>query len=176
MTTIGTIIRTHTGPARVVVMVPADARTNGESYLTQAVAGGSVPATVAPAVQASAGGQSGSSGNDSGTTTTASTQAAVQSVFVVDPHALSGNAQSSDGQGDPITQPDNASSADKSDGTSSATVTSDQKAAQKAEDNKQAHHWEPSGSAKIAALYRSTEQLNGGNDTTAKADHVTIYG
>ena len=168
MTTIGNIINTHTGPARVVVMLPAAAKTDQQSYsqaLTQAVAGGLVSVPGAnPAGSQQPGGQTPSSSSDS---PAISTSAAVQSVFVEHPQAMGAPEMSANLSG---AQGQSGSSFGGNSDTSSQDdgQTGDQNKSQ-SQTQAQAHSkWEPTGLAKVSALYRHTGKI--ADDHSAKLD------
>lgn len=176
MTTIGTIITTHTGPARVVVMVPGGTRPDGQDYnqaLTQAVANGSA---VAAGVPLSAAQQSDNGQNNTTTTAPApspvTSQPAMQAVFVLDPHAMTASPDSSSSSGD-------QSGKDNTDGQQTGTKDQTRSAdGSTGPDGKP--HWQPSGLAKITAMYRTAEKLTAseGGDASpaASGDHVSILG
>lgn len=189
MTSVGTIINTHTGPARVVVMVPVGARPDGQNYsqaLTQAVGNGAVAAADAsvPAVAAqqnAAGTQSAPASSGSASITG---QPAVQAVFVLDPHALSaspnnsgtqtddqngdGNGSDNSGLSGSPTDPQNGQ-----DGTTSADGSSSGATHKAGESGKS--HWQPSGSARIAAIYRNTEK-SASDNAASVGDNLSILG
>ena len=169
MTTIGNIITTHTGLARVVVMVPGGTRPDGQDYnqaLTQAVASGAVPAAGAPvnAAQQSDNGQSNPSTAIPAPSPVTS-QPAMQAVFVLDPHAITASPNGS---------PDSSST----DGQQKQTGTTDQTRSANGPDDKA--HWQPSGLAKITAMYRTAEKLTasegGDSGAAATGDHLSILG
>ena len=173
MTTIGTIITTHTGPARVVVMVPGGTRPDGQDYnqaLTQAVASAAVPAAGAPvnAAQQSDNGQS-SPSTATPAPSPVSSQPAMQAVFVLDPHAITASPFGS-GSSDDQNNTDGQQTGAK-DQTRSADGTT-------GHDGKS--HWQPSGLAKITAMYRTAEKLTAseGGDAApaATGDHLSILG
>ena len=190
MTSVGTIINTHTGPARVVVMVPVGARPDGQNYsqaLTQAVANGAVTAadaaTTSPAAlaQQNAAGNPTSPASSGPTAAMVTSQPVVQAVFVLDPHALSASPDSSgpqtDGQSSDGTSSGlNGSSTDPQngkDGTRSADGSASDGTDKAGENGKS--HWQPSGSARIAALYRTTEKT--ASDSAASVgDNLSILG
>jgi len=154
----------------VVVMVPVGARPSGEDYsqaLTQAVGGSAAVAANVPAALAQ---QQDSSGQNADASmvngpSSASLQAAVQAVFVQDPQGTDAPPGTTNPNGE------------NSNGNSSDTTDKSQTDADKTAKSSKPSHWEPSGLAKIAALYRDTEKLASAQDSgTATGDHLSILG
>jgi len=157
-------------------MVPGGTRPDGQDYnqaLTQAVASGAVAAAGAPIAAP----QQSDNGQNTPTTTApapspVTSQPAMQAVFVLDPHAITANPNGS---------PDSSGSTDGQTGkndTDGQTGTKDQtRSADGSTGPDGKSHWQPSGLAKITALYRTTEKLTaseGGDGSIG--DHLSILG
>ncbi|HVI52251.1 MAG TPA: hypothetical protein VM661_13640 [Candidatus Sulfotelmatobacter sp.] len=193
MTSVGNILNTHTGTVRIVGMVPVGARANGPDYnqaLTQALGGDSASPSTAVTTDISAAGQAAAAqqGSDA---TNASTPAPVQTLFVSDPDGdddqTKAGESGGDGQGDMTASgrkdsangPQSASgqNADGQNGNGDDNGDGADKT-DAAEKSGKPAHWEPSGSAKIAALYRNTEKLAAGQDGNipTSGDGLSILG
>lgn len=202
MTSVGNILNTHTGPVRVVGMVPVAVRANGPDYnqaLTQALEGEAASAVTA---DISSEGQAAAAAAAQ-LATTAASQPTVQAVFVSTPQAVTATPDGVQG-GDNNQNGANAGGTDQTDGSiqanghdkngdgksdtpdasgndsGSTSGLGKDASTEKSDTGKsgKSAHWEPSGLAKIAALYRSTEKLSATQSapTAAGSDNLDILG
>ncbi len=157
---IGTIIPTHTGPVRITGMVPGGVRTDGTTYsqaLTQALANSPAPAQDQTQAATAPGADQNTAANQTADT---SGQTPVQSLYLADNTSQN-------------TAP-NSGTADTNTGSGGTAAVGGQAPEAKAVSDTPTH-WTPSGLAKIAAMYSSTEQRGGGKGAIG-TDHLNIMG
>jgi hypothetical protein len=99
----------------------------------------------------------------------------MQAVFVLEPQAVTASPNSSNLSGDQNGMDANGNNDDTGKNGKDGDAASSSRSADGTSHTGKPGHWEPSGMAKITAMYRSAEKLSA-EEAAANGEHLSVLG